>query len=121
MITYQNYTDHPIRIINTKTGIMDALEPSRNPIRVTTLRTHTEPLPDGMQVVSVRHATVDLPPRKQNTIFVVSNYALHVIRDQYPERDDVVAPDTSDDSAIKDRRGRIVAVRRLARNAGWQP
>jgi len=52
-----------------------------------------------------------LPKPKPNTIFLVSAMVLAAVKG----RDDLYAPDTGPESAIRDEAGRIIAVRRLVK------
>ncbi len=53
-----------------------------------------------------------LPPEQENVLLLVSSMVL----DTCPERKDLVSPDTSKGMAIKDKHGKIIAVRGFQRN-----
>lgn len=83
-----------------------------------TLTVTVEPLEelDGLEVVRVRHGQpVGLPERLAGVTLITSQLVARHASQR--GRRDVVAPDTSPDSAIREN-GRIVAVRRLARFDG---
>lgn len=56
---------------------------------------------------------VGLPDPHPDKMFIVSS----IVMSACPGRDDLLAPDTSPDSAVRDDDGRIVGVKRLTRDA----
>lgn len=73
-------------------------------------------VPDGMVegvpvVRTVFGQVENLPKPQDGVFFIVSSIVAQAVRG----REDVLAPDTGPESAIRDEDGRITAVRRLAR------
>jgi len=68
----------------------------------------------GIPVVRTEYGDItDLPEPKRGTVFIVPTLVLVALRAKGIQRDDLVAPDTSPASAVRDEAGRIVAVRRF--------
>lgn len=55
----------------------------------------------------------NLPPPQEGTVYIVSLVALQAIKEQHPERKDVLAPDTGPDSGAIRQDGKVVAVVRM--------
>ena len=71
---------------------------------------HIGPMP----VVKVVFGNVEnLPDPKPGVVYVVSTVVLLALKEKNIKRQDVVAPDTSPQSVIRDKEGRIVGVRRF--------
>ena len=67
----------------------------------------------AISVVRTQYGEVDgLPDPADNTVFIVSGVVLTAIKGS---RDDVLAPDTSPTSVVRDDEGRIIAVKRFTR------
>jgi hypothetical protein len=65
---------------------------------------------NGCSVFRTRFVKVegdDLPPPRAGVMYIVSS----IVAQLYSERDDLLAPDTSPESAIRNDAGQIVAVR----------
>ncbi len=65
-------------------------------------------------VMFVRHEYGEvhgIPEPREKTIYIVSSFVLNALRRHGVNRDDIVAPDTSPESVIRDDDGNIVAVR----------
>jgi len=70
----------------------------------------------GKFVVVVRHIysiVGTLPKPKPDTMYVVGWAVLLALADEKKPRSDLIAPDTSRESAVRDANGRIVGVRRF--------
>jgi hypothetical protein len=106
---FLNLTPHEV-ILEPADGARRILPPSGTVARLNTEARETGALA-GVPLVTIRHgAIIDLPAPQPGRAYIVSL----LVAAACPERDDVVAPDTSPDSVVRDERGRIVAVRRLA-------
>lgn len=69
---------------------------------------------NGIPVVVADVAGIEgLPGPQPGVVYLVSSFVL----ERCPERDDVLAPDTSPESAIRGDDGQIIAVRRLRKGA----
>lgn len=104
-----NLTPHAVTI--RFDGYELTVPPSGTVARVTTV---TEPVdtPHGVPTVRQTYGTVEgLPDPERDTVYIVSALVLAALRGS--GRVDVVAPDTGPESAIRDEKGQIVAVRRL--------
>lgn len=66
-------------------------------------------------VVATVIKRVDLPPRGKDTYYIVSSLLGQMVAAYYPDRYDILSPDTGPSSAITDQKGRIIGVRRLQR------
>jgi len=70
----------------------------------------------GAMVPVIRHdfqLLSDLPPEKDGVVYVVGWAVIQALFDAGEMRDDLIAPDTSRDSAVRDMNGRIVGVRKF--------
>ena len=105
---FVNLTPHLIRVFKDNGEIIE-IPPSGIVARVRTETVKVGEI-DGIDVVATRFGEVEnLPPPQEGVIYIVSTLVLSAITDRY----DVVAPDTSPQSAIRDESGRIVGVRRF--------
>jgi len=69
----------------------------------------------GLTVPCIRHLIGDpvgIPDPEPGVVYIVSNIVLSALKST---RDDVVSPDTTAKSIIKDKNGQIVGVRRFRR------
>lgn len=67
---------------------------------------------DGVAIVSQKYGEVDgLPEPKAGTLYIVSM----VVRLALPDREDLISPDTSPQSTIRDENGQIIGVRQFVR------
>lgn len=70
----------------------------------------------GIEVPVVRHVfelAAELPAPRAGVVFVVGWAVIQALEDAGERRDDLIAPDTSRDSAVRDATGRIVGVRKF--------
>jgi hypothetical protein len=108
-VDFVNLTPHEV-VLELAGGARHVLPPSGSVARLGTEVREAGALA-GVPLVAIRHGAVaDLPGPQPDRVYVVAL----LVAAACPERDDVVAPDTSPDSVVRDERGRIVAVRRLA-------
>jgi hypothetical protein len=106
----KNLTPHIINLM-TIDGHEIAIKPEANPARVAT-STQTIGEFDGVALRQTVFGEVEnLPDPEEDTIFIVSQIVLGVVRETRP---DVFAPDTGKD-ALRDDKGMIKAVRALTR------
>jgi len=88
-------------------------EPSGQVARVTVSSVQTDEI-DGIPVVVQSFGQIEgLPEPQEGTIFIVSAVVRQAAQAQ--GRTDVVSPDTSPQSAIRNEQGQIVAVRGFVR------
>jgi len=104
-----NLTPHPV--VLALEGEERVIPPSGGVARVSTTTEVIGTL-DGVPVVRTRIGQViGLPEPEVGTVYIVSSLVAQAAAAM--GRDDVLAPDTGPDSAVRDADGRIVAVRRL--------
>jgi len=106
-----NMTPHTV-VIDQGMGFKKGFLPSGEVARVST-RAVDDGEVKSIPVVRTTFGEVKgLPEEKEGTIYIVSSMVAQACRDT---RHDLVSPDTSPESAVRDSDGRIVAVRRLQR------
>jgi hypothetical protein len=101
-----NLTPHTINVYRGDDVILSI--PSSGYCRVATTQESVGEL-DGIPVVKTRYGEVEgLPPPKKGTTYIVSAMALQVVGHCW---NDVVAPNTSPESAVRNDKGEIIGVR----------
>ncbi|MDD3460946.1 MAG: hypothetical protein PHW28_06600 [Mesotoga sp.] len=106
--TLINCTQHDITI-KKEDGTEVVLSPSGLVPRVNS-ESVTIGSVNGIPIVQSKLTNVDnIPEPAPNTIYLVSSFVSAAL----PDREDVLSPDTSPESVIRDESGRIVGVRRL--------
>ena len=106
-----NMTPHTV-VIDQGMGFKKGFLPSGEVARVST-RAVSDGEVKSIPVVRTTFGEVKgLPEEKEGTIYIVSSMVAQACRDT---RHDLVSPDTSPESAVRDSDGRIVAVRRFQR------
>jgi len=110
-----NLTPHKIDIVDEGGNIILSLPPSGDVARVTSERKLVGHLGSVPVFQSVFGDVVGLPDPAPDTVFVVSTLVLSALAAKGVTRDDVVAPDTSPQGAVRDAEGRIVGVRGFQR------
>jgi len=113
MITIINLTEHDV-VIQTEDDRKVVIKPSGQVARVSAeMHTIGTLEIDGIPVrvrKTVFGEVTGLPERKdETTVYVVSS----LVAQARKERDDLFAPDTAPDSAVRDEEKRIIAVRGL--------
>jgi len=68
---------------------------------------------DGVPVVRTVFNNVTLPEPQDGVVYIVSTVVLQALQQMGICRDDLVAPDTGPQSAVRDGTGQIVAIRRF--------
>ena len=111
MTEFVNLTPHTICIMDREGAVIREIPPSGTVARVQT-RTILAGEIDGIPVVEHTFGDVKgLPLPRRDTVYLVSSLVLSAVED----REDVLAPDTSAESVVRDEAGRIIGVRRLQR------
>ena len=117
---FVNLTPHPVVVVGEECPskveskeelekyIVATIPPSGEVARVATSKEKIAEI-DGIPVYRTRFGEVyGLPEPEPNTVYIVSILVLQAVAGK---RTDVVAPDTSPSGAVRDKDGRIVAVR----------
>ena len=106
-----NLTPHEVRIFDDNGNEILCIPPSGQVARIKTEQTVIGYI-NGVPVVkTVFREVLNLPEPKPNTIFIVSSLVAQAV----PHRKDIVAPDTSPQSAVRDATGNIIGVKRFQR------
>lgn len=104
-----NLTPHKISVF-LPNGEKTEIEPSGTVARVQARSVEIGTV-EGIPVVRTEFGAVDgLPEPQPNTIFIVSTLVAQALKGK---RHDIVAPDTSPQSAIRDENGRIMGIKRF--------
>lgn len=111
-----NCTPHEVTVIcfHANQSRSHVWPPCKLPSRVEVVA-HTAPWDPALPFPTVTHEygdAVNLPPPVPGTWYIVSAIMLAAC----PNRMDLLAPDTSPESAIRSPDGKIIAVRRFVRN-----
>jgi hypothetical protein len=106
IIIFENLTPHAV-IIYGKTMLV--IQPSGLVARCDTITEEVGTL-NGIPLVKNTFGQIqDLPEPKRNTVYIVSS----LVAAACPDRKDLVSPDTTPQSVIRDENGRITGVKRL--------
>ena len=110
-IYIENLTPHKIVVYDSAgERVILEIEPSGKVARVTTTQREIGRI-KGVPIVKTEFGEVmDLPAPKKCTAYVVSTLVLNALKGKRP---DVIAPDTSPQSAVRDEEGRIKGIRRF--------
>ncbi|HJK71789.1 MAG TPA: hypothetical protein O0X51_07840 [Methanocorpusculum sp.] len=108
-----NYTPHTIGICQPDGTIISI--PSSGEIRVMPVKHNNGKLPNGVQLQTVTYQKLILPDRQPGTWLIVSGYVVHRAQIEYPDRTDLICPDTSKGSLVRNSDGKIIAVRKFIR------
>lgn len=104
---FVNLTPHEINICDEDGEILTSL-PSKGVARVNTKEVVVDTI-DNINVVKTKYLdVVDLPPPQLDTIYLVSILVLQALKGK---RSDVLAPNTSPRSVIRDDKGQIKGVK----------
>jgi len=109
MVKFVNLTPHEIVIFdNEGKNVIKRIPPLGQVARVSVKRTKVAEI-DDIPVFRTEYGEVEgLPEPKEDTVYIVSILVLQALRGK---RKDVVAPDTSPASVIRDSQGRIKGVK----------
>jgi len=108
-VTLENCTPHEVVIIVTDNQEPIVIPPSGIIPRIKS-ETNNVGTINGIPIVKTRLSDVEnMPAPKPNTIFIVSSFVAQALT----YRPDVVSPDTSPSSVIRDENGLIIGVKQL--------
>jgi len=108
MTKFVNLTPHEIKVVR-KDGSELRLPPSGQVARVMTASVPVSEV-DGVEVVRTEFGAVEgVPEPREGVYYIVSSMVAQALS----WRSDVLAPDTSPASAVRDEQGRIVGIRRF--------
>ena len=108
-----NLTPHTLTVVDDSGNTVLSVAPSGNVARVTTQQTVVGNVA-GIDIVRTVFGDVDgLPAPQPDTVYVVSTLVLQALKANGVDRDDVVAPDTSPASVVRNADGQIVGVKRF--------
>lgn len=108
---FKNLTDRSITVVGPDEKVILTLEASKSGA-FCSVDTNTHEYMDKIPVVSYRyHKVVGLPPPEKEVVFIVKYAVLKALDNSRP---DVVAPDTSPSSVVRDPlTGKVVGVRKF--------
>lgn len=110
---FVNLTPHTLNVVRNDGSVMLSVPPSGTVARVATQQTVVCQLA-GVDVVCTVFGDVDgLPAPQPDTVYVVSTLVLQALKANGVDRSDVVAPDTSPASVVRNADGQIVGVKRF--------
>ena len=113
MKKFINLTPHTVNVVDADGNIILSVAPSGAVARVTTQQTVVGNV-GGVDVVRTVFGDVDgLPDPQPDTVYIVSTLALQSLKENGIDRDDVVAPDTSPASVVRNADGQIIGVKRF--------
>lgn len=108
-----NLTPHVLNVVDDTGNTILSVAPSGTVARVTTQQTVAFRLGD-IDVVRTVFGDVDgLPSPQDDVVYVVSTLVLQALKANGVVRNDVVAPDTSPNSVVRNADGQIVGVKRF--------
>jgi len=110
-VKFVNLTPHEVVVFDSGQNIILKIPPSGQTARVSV----TSMVIGEINGIPVRRTiygdVIGLPEPRDNTFYVVSTLVLLALKEKGIVRGDVVAPDTSIDSVVRDSEGRIIGVR----------
>jgi hypothetical protein len=102
-----NYTPHTVNIINENREIIKSFE-SQGVARVGTKQEVVGNV-EGVEIVKTTYTEIEgLPEEKEDVFYIVSMVVLNA-----SDRKDLICPDTSPSSAIRNEKGQIIGVKRF--------
>ncbi|NNV07148.1 hypothetical protein ETC03_12230 [Geobacillus sp. MMMUD3] len=110
---FVNLTPHVLNIVRDDGSIALSVPPSGTVARVTTQQTVVCQLAGVDVVRTVFGDVVGLPDPQDGVVYVVSTLVLQALSASGVDRSDVVAPDTSPASVVRDDTGHVVGVKRF--------
>lgn len=120
MITFKNYTPHPLSIYDESGSqclySIDSFIKGGIRVSETTTRLRELELPEKtlVPVVIKKYGAVEgLPEKEKDTYLIVSLMVAQALRAQGVVRADILSPDTGPDSVVRDNEGHILGVRRF--------
>ena len=103
-----NKTLHPVKI-QLPDGKVVSIDPDIPPFRLHEV-VESESTIAGLPIVHKKYIPDGEVPEKQKDVYYIVSA---LVKLHYPDRNDFLAPDTGLASAVRDRNGCIIAVRRL--------
>lgn len=110
---FVNLTPHTLNIVSDSGDTILSVPPSGTVARVSTQQTVVNNIGSVDVVRTVFDDVEGLPAPQPDTVYIVSTLVLQALKDAGINRDDVVAPDTSPQSAVRNSDGQIVGVKRF--------
>lgn len=111
-----NLTPHSCNIFD-KSGTEIAIIQSSGIARVKTKITGSRKIDFKSRSIdivdTIYEQIIGLPDMVEDTFFIVSIFVANALKEQKIKRDDVIVPDTSPDSAVRDSEGKILGVKRF--------
>jgi hypothetical protein len=107
-----NLTPHAINVVQPNGDVL-TIPPSGQVARV---KTYSVPAGEvaGIPVVRVEYGDIEgLPEPQPGTVYIVSTMVILALRAKGIRRNDVVSPDTSPESVVRDEKGNIIGVKRF--------
>jgi len=105
-----NLTPHEIRVVSQDGNVILVIPPSGRVARVATTQEKVSEI-NGIPVIKTSIGDVQgIPEPQPDTVYIVSTLVA-----QAADRQDVVAPDTSPQGAVRDSKGQIIGVKRFQR------
>ncbi|UOE78397.1 hypothetical protein [Parageobacillus thermoglucosidasius] len=112
-MNFINLTPHTVNVVDDSGNSILSVAPSGAVARVTTQQTVVGNVA-GIDIVRTVFGDVDgLSAPQPDTVYIVSTLVLQSLKANGIDRDDVVAPDTSPESVVRDNAGNIIGVRRF--------
>jgi len=106
-----NLTPHEITVYTDRGAV--SIPPSGQVARVSVTSIEVARI-GGIPINRVEYGEVEgLPEPQPNTYYIVSQLVLQALRSAGVSRQDILAPDTSPSSAVRDSEGRIIGVKAL--------
>jgi hypothetical protein len=109
---FVNLTPHEI-VVYDQTGqnIILRIPPSGTVCRVSTISKVVGEI-NGIPVRKTVYGEIEnLPPPQPDAIYITSTLVLIALKDKGIRRDDVIATDTTSDSVIRDKDGKIIGIK----------
>ncbi|BBW98988.1 hypothetical protein [Geobacillus subterraneus] len=108
-----NLTPHTVNVVGAEDKAVLSVSPSGNVARVTTKQVVIGSVA-GVDVVRTEFGAVEgLPEPQDGVVYVVSTLVLQALKANGVARSDVVSPDTSPASVVRNADGQVVGVRRF--------
>lgn len=101
-----NLTPHEI-VVYRGNKVVLKIPPSGSIARVSVRKEKVGEI-NGIPIYRVEYGEVELPPPQENTVYIVSTLVLQALKGK---RNDIISPDTSPDSVVRDKKGMIKGVK----------
>ncbi len=110
-----NLTPHPITVYDESGNILMNVPPSGQVVRVSTTSRIIDNV-DNIPIREVQYGDIQgLPEPQEGVVYIVSTIVVLALKAKGINRVDVVSPDTSQDSVIRDNEGKIIGVKYFQR------